>query len=373
MSRKEAVMTIVTFVVILFGISILYFILPLSNYSEWERRYLSDKPEVSLDGLKDGTLADETETYLADHFPLRDGFVSVYSFYETVTGRKEIGGAYLGKNRFLITKLTDDEISEKDKRASVNALSGFGTFLSEQGIAYRVMIIPSSGLSLSDKLPAGAPYYDQDAYLDTFAEKLGDAFVDTRAVLKDESDYYRTDHHWTTSGAYKAYVLFMQSLDKTPLPKDSFRCDTVSERFLGTLYAKAKPVFYMADTVTAMYLPDADVHVTADGKELPGLFEESRRNSTYDAYSYFLGGNYAELKITGAGPENRKLLVIKDSYANCFLPFLVSEYGEIAVLDLRYFNGAVREYVTKNEIDEVLVLYGTDGFARERSIRKLER
>lgn len=373
MSRKEAIMTIVTFGILLVGISVLYFVLPLSNYSEWERRYLADKPEFSIENLKEGTLNDETETYLADHFPLRDGFVSAYSFYGTVTGRKEIGGIYLGKDRFLFTKLTDDEITEKDRTAAANALSGFGAFLAEKDIAYRVMIVPSSGLSLSDKLPAGAPYYDQNGYLDNLAGKLGADFIDTRKVLTEDSDYYRTDHHWTTSGAYKAYELFMRSLGKTPVSKENFRTETVSESFLGTLYAKAKPVFYKADTVVAMSLPGADVSVVADGKELDGLFEESKRNSTYDAYSYFLGGNYAELKITGTGPRERKLLVIKDSYANCFLPFLVTEYGEIAVLDLRYFNGAVRDYTVKNEISEVLVLYGADGFARERSVRKLER
>ncbi|MBO4696205.1 MAG: hypothetical protein J5643_02855 [Lachnospiraceae bacterium] len=373
MSRKEAIITIVTFLTLLIGMSVLFIILPLSNYSEWERRYLAEKPEVSIEKLKNGTLAEETETYLADHFPFRDMFVTVYSFYETATGHKEIGGVYLGKDNFLFTKLTDDEIDPKDRKASADALVHFGQFLSEEEIPYRVMIVPSSGLSLKDKLPAGAPYYDQDAYLDNLAEQLGGSFTDTRAVLREESDYYRTDHHWTMSGAYKAYEVWERSMGRTPVSKDRFRSVTVSDRFLGTLYAKAKPVRYQSDTVTALEPEGVAVTVTADGKTLAGLYDETKLNSRYDAYSYFLGGNYGELKITGTGPQGSRLLVIKDSYANCFLPLLVTEYEEIHVLDLRYFGRPVRDYVKANAISEVLVLYGADGFACERSIRKLER
>ena len=87
-----------------------------------------------------------------------------------------------------------------------------------------------------------------------------------------------------------------------------------------------------------------------------------RFKRTVDKYQVFLGGNYPELKIKTNNKNEKNLLIIKDSYANSFIPFLINDYENICAIDMRYFKEDLKEYMAENEINEVLILYNMTNF-----------
>ncbi len=393
MKRKDAMITCVVFALLIFIPAVLFFALPKKAYSEYERRYLEEKPELSKDTIMDGTFMDSAEIYLSDHFPGRNQMVGLYGWYSKAMLRKDIGGAYLCSDGCLITKLTDSEVEASGvAEKNIEAVSTFVKVMTENGTPVTCLVAPSASLMLPDKLPAFASVYDQNAYLDKLSNALGAQFVDVREVLGEDGDYYKTDHHWITEGAYKAYEAWVDAraaileVDTEEAVKEAFKkltaLDivrkrryeefTVSEQFRGTLYAKVLSGF-QKDTVTA-YLDKKNYSVVADGKELTGLYDETKVNATADAYDYFFGGNYALMTIKNEEEGTKHgghLLVIKDSYANCFLPFLVSEYRQVDVIDLRYYTGSMKQYIAANRVNEVLILYGMDGFVLDKNVNKL--
>lgn len=374
MKRTDAIVTIVVFFGFLYIFAAVLFLLPKEEYSEQERRVLAEVPEISKESIMDGEFMEDLETYLADHFPGRESLVALHSGYTYAMGKRDIGGAYVCEDGYLMTRLTEDELSEAQLSNNAAALAAFGEYLTSAGIGYRVMVVPSASLQLRDKLPEGAPIYNQEAILSELSETLSEHFLDLRDVLTEERHYYKTDHHWTTEGAYDAYLAYCESVELTAVRKRRYTEVTVAEDFRGTLYGKALLAGCDYDTILA-YEKEETLEVLAGGKELGGLYDATALEGE-DKYSYFLGGNYGTLTITGGcAPEDegyeRRLLVIKDSYANCFLPFLTGNYGELHVLDLRYYNGSPKQYAEENGITDVLVLYGADGYALDANVPKL--
>ena len=105
----------------------------------------------------------------------------------------------------------------------------------------------------------------------------------------------------------------------------------------------------------------------ADGRELDfGIYDESKL-STKDKYAYFLGGNYGRLKIENCGGKGH-LLIVKDSFANCLIPFLLPHFDTVTVIDPRFFVGSVSEIITEEAVTETLVLYGADTFMEEKTV-----
>lgn len=374
LKKAEAwITTLLFFAVLLVGAALLLFV-PGQDYSELERRYLAEKPELTWKSVKSGAYMDDLESYLTDRFPARGTLLAAESMYLRMLGKREIGGAYIGKDGYLITKLTDDAVPEAEVSERLAAVRAFTEMLSEEGIGSTVMLVPSSSLQLREYLPAGADVYPQDDYLTQAAELFGESFLDLRDVLTEPEYYYRTDHHWTTDGAYEAYEAYMERLSLSPERKRRYTEETVTESFRGTLYAKVLSPFCAKDAVVAYHKTET-LTVTADGNELPGLYFDEKLSES-DAYAYFLGGNYGEIRVTGgcdaeAAGADRRLLIVKDSQANCFLPFLTGSFGEIHMLDLRYYQGSVKEYLLANRITDVLVLYGMDGFVEDESVLRL--
>ena len=105
-------------------------------------------------------------------------------------------------------------------------------------------VIPSSGYVNHNKLPLIHEEYTDDQLIRSFSKALGDKvqYVDSAEPFFEIGDkgqlYYRTDHHWTSKGAFKCYSLLGNALGYTPLKEESFTKETVTD-FYGTSYAKA--------------------------------------------------------------------------------------------------------------------------------------
>ncbi|MEG0803967.1 MAG: DHHW family protein [Pygmaiobacter sp.] len=246
------------------------------------------------------------------------------------------------------------------------------------------MIVPSAD-RISSKTPS-APFVDEAPYFERMkaAFSKDGQWIDLTQEFCDKTEelYYHTDHHWTTSAAYLAYLDYMKAIGRTPAFVPAQHPCATAEGFFGTLYSKSKLYHATADTLD--YYPDLtarmilkqgatkqDEEIAAAAglkDEIVDLYDESKLD-TRDKYAMFLHGNNAFSRIEGRGEG--KILVIKDSYANCFVPFLTEDYAQVDVIDLRSFKASVDRVMEENVYDNVLILYNFQSYHEDQNIVKL--
>lgn len=338
-------------------------IVPDRYYSEREKRTLRQKPQFTAADFLSGKFSGELEEYLTDQVPLRDDWVTLKTYLELAVGKRESGGVYICKDKYLMDKFTS--YSKKQLAANAKALAELQKKLAAEGIPMDTILVPMAAQVLTDKLPAYAPTADYAAIL----QVLTDAGVDTVDVLSalaahdGESIYYRTDHHWTSLGAYYAYCAW-RGVEPNA---DEWTREVLCDDFRGTTWNKVPLPSVPAEEITAWYR-HAKRHVSYnDGQyETDSIYERKYLDGS-DQYAVFLNSNQAQTVIEGGG-KSGKLLLIKDSYGNTFAQFPVEDYAETHVLDLRFFKGDVAEYAKENGITDALALYGVQNFVKDTSI-----
>ena len=356
---------ITSFFCLLLAVSALIgLLMPDRYYSEREKRTLTQKPKFTVANFISGEFSDELEKYLTDQVPLRDGWVTMKTYMELAIGKRESVGVYICKDKYLMDKFTS--YSKKQLVANAAALVDLQEKLAAEGISMNTMLVPMAAQVLTDKLPAYAPVADYAAIL----QVLTDAGVDTTDVLSalvahsSENIYYRTDHHWTSLGAYYAYCAW-RGIEPNV---DEWTQEVLCDDFYGTTWNKVPLPTVPAEEITAWYK-----HINRSVSYNNGQYEtdsiyERKYLSGSDQYAVFLNSNQAQTVIEGSG-KSGKLLLIKDSYGNTFSQFPVEDYAEVHVLDLRFFKGDVTEYAKENGITDTLVLYGTQSFVKDTRLR----
>ena len=345
-----------------------HFLTPDRYYSENEKRTLKQLPKLSWQEIRSGKFGDEIESYLQDQFPARDSWVTVKTVTEKLSGKKESGNVYFADDGYLIE--IHKEFSESQITANVEALMRLQEALSEKGIPLRVMLVPTAGGILTDKLPRFAPNADQQEVLDDAREK-GLNLVDVTAALQEHRDeyiFYKTDHHWTSLGAYYAYAAWMRKRGVTPEPVSAWKKETLCDHFRGTAYAKVNDPFAAYDVIDAYYKTEHHRVDYNNGNYVTDTIYERKYLNGADQYATFLNSNQAVTVVSGDGTG--RCLILKDSYANCFAQFCIDDFEETHLIDLRFFRGSVRGYIEENGIDEVLVLYNIPNFAEDTDIQR---
>ena len=360
MTKASQRITAIIFCVFLAGFGLLHIILPDRTFSPVENRNLSQAPEFSWAALVNGSYTADLEKYLEDQFPLRDSWMGLKTRYEYLLNKREFHGVYLCGDA-LINKV------ENAGRAEQNA--GYLRTLTElTDIPVYVGLIPTAAEVWKQKLPAGAESFDQAAYLEQVRANIpGAAWVDISGALAahgDEAVFYRTDHHWTSLGAYYGYAALMEAMGEDPAPLGAGV--TVSDNFYGTLYSTSGVHWLEPDTIQR-YVSGESVAVEDFEKgETHGLYVDSFLGEK-DKYASFLGGN-APLYIV-RNPDaaaDRKLLVVRDSYSDSLAPFLSRSFSEIHLLDLRYYRTSVAQYAQENGIDQIFVCYSVENFVKDQ-------
>ena len=354
------------------GLFALDLVTPDRAYSELENTTLSQRPSLSsfsADGLNKFFTA--YTKYVKDQVAGRDNWVALQSTVETKVMQKEqSGGILLGKEHMMFPR-TYGLVSSETRTLPKNTAALEALCQRYPGLV-NVMLVPAASAVYPENVPAGAPLLDEDRYLDALSEAVqtaGGRFVDVRQTLADhkgEYIYYRTDHHWTSTGAYYAYQQLCTALGLTPFDPSAHTART-AEGFYGTHYSKARTPDAEPDTITYYDLPNALTiyTVTAPGQpaegETTGLYDTDTL-SVYDKDAMFLHGNNGLSRIKGDGTGRGRILVIKDSYANCFVPYLTANYADIDVVDFRNYNYGLDQLIADNGYDQILVLYSFDSF-----------
>ncbi len=347
------------------------FLVPDKYYSESEKRTLTQKDAISIADFSSGKMGTEIEKYLSDQFPLRDSWITVKTLTERLSGKTQISGVYFGKDGYLIDAFTG--YNQKQFSANINALAKLSETMKAAGIPMQVMLVPTAAQILSDKLPAYAPNLDQKALLD-FANAQGLDTVNVFDILsehKDEYIYYKTDHHFTSLGAYYCYAVWMQAQGKTAQPLSAWQSQELCNNFRGTTYNKVNYPFAPYDTITAYYKTLTHTVNYNGGNYVTDSIYERKYLSGKDQYATFLNSNQSTTVVSGSGEG--KLLILKDSYANCFSQFVIDDYAETHLIDLRFYKDSVTDYIEENGITQVLVLYNIPNFAQDTAITKTVR
>lgn len=360
----------VIFMVLLLGLAGKEALSHQRTYSPVEKRELQTRPEISITKVLDGRFQKKYESYLRDQFPGRDHWVSFQTDMELFMGKNEIHNVYIGKNHYLLEHYTEKEFNPQQISKNLQALEKF-VGKTKQNADVHVMMVPTKSWVLREKLPAFAPHYKEQKFYDALQQKLEkeDVLISVEPVLdahKEEEIYYRTDHHWTTLGAWYAYEQYTKAVSgdlQRAQRKKKFRC--ISKDFYGTTYAKINYA-RQADKIE-IYEPADKLRVVYNmGEKKTKTLYDFSFLKTADQYSVFTGGNQAVLEITGGIKNGKTLLLIKDSFANSILPFLAEDYEKLIVVDLRQLNVSGDRLLEMFSPTDILILYNSAQFAQDK-------
>lgn len=357
----------------IFSFMIMYFILPKESYSAQEKKVLSSFPEITAEKVVNGDFQKGLDTYLSDYVPGRNFFVGLSADYELVTGRNGNKGIYLGSDGYLFPKPT------KDTELITTNAGYIKEFAETSDIPVYMTLIPSSGYVNQNKLPLNHEEYIDDKLIDKFSNALGKDvnFIDVRSVFKEKAEseqlYYKTDHHWTSAGAYECYKLLGDRLGYKPVTEENFEKETV-DGFYGTSYSKAALWWITPDKLelwknknqseksVSVTISDSDVTKENDSYFFREYFNKD------DKYPVFLDGNHSLVRIRNTDAKGGKLIIVKDSYAHAIAPFLSQNYSEIIMADLRYYKKDISELAEQENADSILILYSLDNLAADDNI-----
>ena len=383
----RVVVYLICAMILCFGIA--FFATPKKDFSDNENRTLAKMPEWTFENIKNGRFTDGIGTYAADHFPMRDSFLGIMTETERLSGRREINGVYIAKDDSLI-EVYDAPVNTEKQIAQFTKLAQ-----NVENAQCYLMLVPTAVSVYSDQLPKNAP--------DELAQRMQDAVmlqavkgiyrptqkgiiqkiyaampeemhtIDVYTYLKAEEEqerlYYRTDHHWTTYGAYAGYKAWCDALGMQPEVYRMAR-NTVSEDFRGTIYSKLNDPYFGTDTIVSWSDPDWDLTVEySDTEEVSDTIYNPEYLGQKDQYSYFLNNIHPLVTITNKAVSEGAIAVVKDSYANSFVPFLLNHYHTVYVFDTRYYKGGPSKFINEHpEITDVLVLYNMNTIDNDTGI-----
>lgn len=363
----------VLFVGIIFSFMVLNLFLKDKDYSEQENRMLAERPKFTAENIMSGRYMEEYETYQADQFAGRDMWVRLKTNIDLVMGKREENGVFCGTDHYLMEDIAGDD--GENTKHNIEAIVNFAE--RHPNINSYFMLVPNAAYIWKERLPKFAVTQNQSEQIQSVKEKIGDklGWIDTEAAMQEhrkEEIYYHTDHHWTSLGAYYAFEKAAKVMGLDVAQNDNLKPYLITNSFNGTLSAKSGYERGYKEDIYA-YLPEEGdgiqvvVQDIVGGKKTASLYD-SKKLDGKDKYAVFLGGNYPLLDIRTTCDSDKTLLIIKDSYANCFLPFMVSYYGKVIVVDPRYYYGDLEQLVGENTISDILFLYNANTFFEDNSL-----
>ena len=343
--RKMKLAMLIVFCVMLFGGTVVSFVLPDREFSDVENRELAKKPKITAKRILSGEYQKEYDTYLSDQFFFRDKWVDLAVREQIALGKKDFNGVYLGKNNYLLEKYEKADFDSGQIKENETYLT---TFLNETEKRYgrkhvRAMFVPSKTTALTNALPAYADTIDWQSMIRDLQTKVDEPnliydLTKTMQSHNEEYIYYRTDHHWTSLGAYYAYRAWALQTGRKAKDLSDFKRVSVFDDFYGTTYNKIH-AGGAADVV--------EKFESKNPVKTKVVFDDEEK--TYSSLYYYI---YI--------------------YANCFVPFLTEHFDKIIMIDYRYGKMAMGNLLSSNsDITDVLVLYNTEKFLQNKKLEKL--
>ena len=370
--RRYSIFITVLFCVFLFGFGIAHFILPDQKFSEQENRNLSQFKAPTLDTVRSGKFMEDFEDYITDQFPFRDQWIQLKALSERTLGKQENNGVYFGTDgQTLFARYTAPSRENLETRVGyVNALAD------NVDVPVYFSLVPDKSYVWSDRLPANAPNVDVGWTNETAKSLAGERvhYIDLYGAINGDDVFYRTDHHWSTMGAYQGYAALANAMNGSATVLD-YGPTLVSDSFYGTTWSSSGAGWIRPDEMYTWVPEGGDNGQVAvmrypEGEPIVGSLYDISKLEVKDKYSMFLGGNQPLCFIYN--PEGTgNLLVIRDSYSDSLAPFLALDYQQVHLFDLRYSNMSLKQYVADYGIEQVLVLYSASNFSTDANLFKM--
>ena len=365
------IIIVILFCAVLFGTLFAFIILPKSDYSPAEKRYLTGAPNLSFENILSGKFSEEAESFIADHIPGRKLLIGLSANYDRLSLRQTTKDIYMGTSGRLYEK--PNVLNESIIRRNMACINEFADNI---GTQVEMMIVPSAGFIMQNDIKGLYDTYNDDKIISAIYSQAG-AHINTIDLLDSFSSaangdelYYKTDHHWTSRGAYSAYCVYMQAKGRLALPEDAYDINTAGG-FHGSTYSRSTLWQVPSESIemwtsnTTISVEDTESDAVHKGVFFPENLDED------DKYTVFLDGNHSV--ITTHNPDGTgKLLVIRDSYANCLGCFLADSYETVTMVDLRYYKEPVSDLYREGNYDDVLILYSIGNFLSDANIIWLE-
>lgn len=362
----------ILFISCLFIIMILNLMTKDKKISEEENRTLTEKPRCTWDSVLGGIYMQQYESYISDQFAGRNLWRGFSAALERIGGSREENGVFLGKKKQLMEEIALPE--EETLKKNIDSINGFAKRYED--MQARLLLIPDSAEILKSSLPAFASTQEQSAMLDDVRDRLSKTvqWIDGRAVMSEHADekiYYKTDHHWTSLGAYYMYLASASELGiEDDCVNTSYHRYPVTAEFNGMLASTSGFCLSEKEEIE-VYVPEEEVAVLVnyvdEQKKRTSLYDVSKLK-TKDKYAVFLGGNSSVIDIKTTSESGKTLLLIKDSFANSFVPFLIPHYKEIVLVDPRYYAGTIDDIMSTYQITDTLFLYSGNTFFQDNNI-----
>ena len=249
-------------------------------------------------------------------------------------------------------------------QSTVNAVADSLSGVSQ---VYAMAIPLSSGITLPDELFSDIPGSDQAQAEKDILAGMGQnvktiPLHDVMMSHRTEYIYFRTDHHWTALGAYYAYVQFCTAKGITPHNLSDYEVSQFPG-FLGSFYndgGKPDAMKNDPDTVNAYHPVSATASMKYGDNEnstLTGgqvIFDESTASASLKYGTFIMGDNPFTVIENPEVSNGESCIVVKESFGNAFVPFLVDHYQTVYVVDYRYYSGSVTQLARDKGVKDVL-------------------
>ena len=368
--KKSDLIFIIGTVVCIGVLSIGTILTPDVSFSENENRYLQERPVLNLQTILNGRYESQMEEYLSDQIIGREKWVSGKSLTEAALGIRDINGVYLCEDGRVVERITESQFNWTQFGKNLQQIEQLQTMLQEEKISVDLMMVPTAAYIYKETLPQNAMLFDEDKAFRQAKKALGDHLLDLRKPFLAEdmrNTFFKTDHHWTGYGAFLAYKEYMYHLgsSNSDLSYEDMDPQVLTSEFKGTLYSKVLLETLGIDAIeTPKIGMTADYQVEIEGREYDTLYFDSYLEKK-DKYGVYFGGNYDKVEIQVKNSKGKeKLLIIKDSFANSFVPYLLPDFSQITMVDTRYYRDDISELA--QGYDRVLILYSISNLAEER-------
>ncbi len=360
--RFVSVLTILCFTGVIGVFSVWNVLAPKETVSWNENRTLAPAPDLSPAHIFGGNFDDDFETWFSDHFMNRDFWIELKSMIRRGSLAIENNEIYYAGGDRLVSRFAsaDDAVLQ----ANIETICEFSSGTEHHTAS--ILLVPTAAWGAKSALPAGAWDIDQNALLNSIENSVsGITMIHLPESLQDPSCYFRTDHHWNEAGAYLGYqAIAEQVLGKVP---NTFRYELASDSFVGTMYSKSGAFWTAPDPIYTI-IPDTAVTaetVLDDGTVLDGVYNPQRLNEK-DKYTYYIDGNHAREDIHTDTANGKTAVIVKDSYSHILVPYLITEYENLILIDLRYYHAPVSELV--NDSCDLYFIYSLDNFASDPNL-----
>ena len=348
---------------------VLYLFLPKSEFSQLEKRYLAETPVLNRETLSSGEFSEDVDAFMADHIPGRSFFVGLHAAYELVSGRQASKDILLTQDLGLVEAPPEWNTAAVEKNMGI-----LKKFADAAPVTVDLMLVPSGGWAARNSIRGLHPPYRDDAIIESIYASAPDTIstvdvVSSFAAAADISAlYYRTDHHWTSTGAYSAYGTYAKHAAVPCRPASDFRIESIGG-FYGSTYTRAGLWMIPGEDIELWHGSEG-ITVTHEESTQPhdGVFFRNRLEEA-DKYTVFLDGNHSLVRIRNAyALSDGKILVVRDSFCNSLGGFLAESWEEVVMADLRYYRQSLSELIAQEDFDRVLICYSLNNFLTDTNI-----